>query len=159
MEVLLSRFSSSETSTTGLLYVSGVFACFTLEPPCSQAKPSRIPVGLYKLELKSYGGFHNRYKRRFPGMHEGMLRLVDVPNFTDILIHCGNRTTHTRGCILLGDSISNNQIEEEAFLARSANAYRRVYPTIRRAIGDKYCDLRIVELDSASSWRREEVLL
>ena len=33
-------------------------------------------------------------------------QIMDVPGFTDILIHCGNTHEHTSGCILVGDSLS-----------------------------------------------------
>jgi hypothetical protein len=62
-----------------------------------------------------------------------MLWLQDVPGFEHILIHPGNRDDDTKGCILVGDSASQN-ITEEGSIGSSRNAYRRIYPPIAAAL-------------------------
>lgn len=91
---------------------------------------TRIPAGRYEVKLRTEGGFHQKYTRRFGSMHRGMLHITNVPNFEYILIHCGNTDEHTAGCLLLGDSQENNQIITNGFIGKSTNAYKRIYPMI-----------------------------
>ena len=112
LEVL--RFSSLEDSTNGLLFdTTGErkFLCYTLEDEFRSEKKygeTRIPDGEYKLSLRTEGGFHGRYSKRFKDIHIGMLQVMDVENFEYVLIHCGNTDEHTNGCLLLGDTQTNN---------------------------------------------------
>ena len=63
-----------------------------------------------------------------------MLQVMDVPNFDYILLHCGNTDEHSSGCLLLGDSQENNQLLPDGFIGKSVNAYKRIYPSIAKAI-------------------------
>ena len=38
---------------------------------------------------------------------------------------------NTAGCILVGDSQTNNDIKTDGFIGSSRNAYKRIYPFIR----------------------------
>ena len=152
LEVL--RFSSGTDSTSGALYqvIDGErqFLCYTLEDEYRDSKKygeTRIPAGTYKIQLRTVGGFHQKYSTRFYDIHKGMLHVVDVPDFEYILIHCGNTDEHTAGCLLVGDTQNNNVVEEDGFIGRSTAAYKRIYPTIAKAFeqGEKvtitYIDL------------------
>ena len=140
LEVL--RFSSGKDSTSGALFVveeSGdkKFLCYTLEDEYRDNKKyseTRIPAGGYKIQLRTVGGFHNKYSTRFYDIHKGMLHIVDVPGFDYILIHCGNTDEHTAGCLLVGDTQNNNLVEEDGFIGRSTAAYKRIYPSIAKAL-------------------------
>lgn len=147
LELLGLRYSSAEESTLGLLFELGArataappaadrrFLCHLLEDQWQEVKVSRetrIPAGRYRLRLRRFGGFHEKYTVRFPGIHVGMLELVDVPGFTDILIHSGNTDDHTAGCLLVGDVALQN-VSQRGALEASAAAYRRIYPNIARA--------------------------
>ena len=59
---------------------------------------------------------------------------MDVENFEYILIHCGNTDEHTNGCLLLGDTQTNNVVSSNGFVGRSSQAYARVYPPIAKAL-------------------------
>jgi hypothetical protein len=138
LEVL--RFSSAKDSTLGLLFnVSNgkrEFLCYTLEDEHREHKvkhETRIPSGTYNITLRNEGGFHNRYKRRFPAIHKGMLWVRDVPNFEWILIHCGNHDDDTSGCLLLGDTQTENN-KNTGFVGSSSTAYARVYPIVAAAL-------------------------
>jgi hypothetical protein len=74
-----------------------------------------------------------RYDKRFGEMHKGMLWLQDVPNFKWVYLHPGNKKEHTEGCILVGDTLNNNQLEN-GFTGKSSQAYKRIYPGIVDAI-------------------------
>ena len=141
MELEVLRFSSQSDSTSGLLFEktkSGkVFLAYTLEDEYREKKEygeTRIPDGEYKLGLRTIGGFNSRYSERFRLIHKGMLQVMDVPNFEYILIHCGNTDEHTNGCLLLGDTQTNNVVSSNGFVGKSSQAYSRVYPNIANAL-------------------------
>lgn len=86
--------------TVGRLYVDGVFLCDTLEDrvrDLSREKkvPGRtaIPAGKYEVVVN----ISPRFKRKLP-------RLLNVPGFEGILIHRGNTSEDTAGCILVGEN-------------------------------------------------------
>lgn len=136
MNLQLRRFSSGAQSTLGLLSIDGVFACFTLEDRQRDVKimgETRIPAGSYAIRLQSAGRLHNEYATRFVGIHHGMLALQAVPNFTGVMIHCGNTDADTEGCILLGNGVEQN-VTEAGNLFSSTAAYRRVYPLLADAL-------------------------
>ena len=139
LEVL--RFSSQVDSTSGLLFeitdIKRHFLCYTLEDERRAFKvkgETRVPAGTYKIELRTEGGFHGRYSKKYPGVHIGMLHIQDVPNFEYILIHTGNTDEHTAGCLIVGDAQENNKIIADGFVGKSVNAYKRIYPSIAKAI-------------------------
>ena len=137
MHLHLMRISTGEESTTGALYINGKFACFTLEDTKRIRKregETRIPDGLYTLALRTEGGLTQRYTRRFGAMHRGMIWLQEVPGFEWIYIHTGNRRGDTEGCILVGDTLNNNQTGVDGVVGQSTQAYRRSYPEIAEAI-------------------------
>ena len=72
MELEVLRFSSQEDSTNGILFdvTGGVrkFLCYTLEDEHREDKvmgETRIPSGTYKITLRTTGGFHGRYKKKY----------------------------------------------------------------------------------------------
>lgn len=143
MKIVLTRFGFGLDSTLGRLEVPGLEPCYTLEDERRIQKvhsETAIPAGTYELALRGVGGFHNRYKAdaRFRDIHRGMLHLLDVPGFSWILVHCGNDDGHTAGCILVGEHPIMTDAAEFK-VGRSADAYRRIYPTIADAIerGDR----------------------
>mgnify|MGYP003668683732 CR=1 FL=1 len=98
MKLKVLRFSSQVDSTSGLLFeetsLGEKFLCYTLEDERRAFKvkgETRVPAGTYKIDLRTEGGFHSRYDRKYPGVHIGMLHIIDVPNFEYILIHTGKR--------------------------------------------------------------------
>ena len=141
MELEVVRISSQKDSTSGILFdiVNGKrsFLCYTLEDEARVLKvkgETRIPAGRYKIELRKEGGFHEKYSKKYAGIHRGMLHVTDVPGFEYILIHTGNTDEHTAGCLIVGDSQENNLILRDGFVGKSVNAYKRIYPAIAKAI-------------------------
>ena len=152
MKLEVIRISSGTDSTNGVLLeldsaapnphgegfrCKRTFLAYTLEDEYRKDKvygETRIPNGTYKLALRTVGGYNEKYKRRFPDFHVGMLHVTNVPNFEYILIHCGTTDEHTAGCLLVGDSQENNQITKDGFIGKSTQAYKRIYPRIAEAL-------------------------
>ena len=156
MELEVLRFSSQDDSTNGILFdVTGgqrKFLCYTLEDEYREEKVSgetRIPAGTYRITLRTTGGFHGRYVKKYGDMHKGMLWVRDVPNFEYILIHTGNTDEHTAGCLLLGDSQQANFGSSNGMVSSSVNAYKRVYPPIAAALeGDEEVTITYTDFDT-----------
>ena len=135
LEVL--RFSSQKDSTNGILFdvTDGrKFLCYTLEDEHRDVKEygeTRVPAGTYNITLRTVGGFHGRYLKKYGEMHKGMLWVRDVPNFEYILIHIGNTDEHTAGCLLVG-----NSADMKGFIGKSTAAYKNIYPEVAQALLD-----------------------
>lgn len=136
MKLEVQRFSSQSNSTLGMLFdvtETPIFLCYTLEDEFREVKVSgetRIPSGTYNVTLRTEGGFYERYTEKFGAdFNKGMLWVRDVPNFEYILIHIGNTDLDSAGCLLVGDSQTQN-ITKNGFIGSSTDAYKRVYPQI-----------------------------
>lgn len=138
MKIDVKRYSSSDESTLGLLFIDGKFECYTLEDEYRTVKvfgETRIPAGEYEIKLRTEGGHHERYLKKFPSFHKGMLHVENVPNFKYILIHIGNDDSDTAGCLLVGD-IANNNLVTSGKISSSTFAYKRMYKKIYNAISN-----------------------
>lgn len=141
MELTLLREPSTETATVGRLYLEGEPFCWTLEDPVradpdpstpqNEAKlPGRtaIPAGRYQVILT----ISPRFKRELP-------LLLEVPGFSGVRIHAGNRAEDTEGCILPGysrgpDFVGRSREAEAALIYRITGARTRgdaVFLTVR----------------------------
>lgn len=140
MKLEVIRFSSQSDDTLGLLFdtTNGrEFLCYTLEDEHREKKvmhETRVPAGTYKVTLRTVGGFHQRYSKRFPNFHKGMLWVREVPNFEYILIHCGNDEGDTSGCLLVGETQASNATGSNGFVGRSSKAYEYVYKKVSEAL-------------------------
>jgi len=138
LEVL--RISSQSDSTNGILFDTTKgrkFLAYTLEDEYRDTKvkgETRIPAGTYKIKLRKEGGFHGRYTTKYGSMHKGMLHVQDVPGFEYILIHTGNTDEHTDGCLLVGNTQTENIGTKDGFIGASGDAYKRIYPPIASAL-------------------------
>ena len=148
MDLELLRFSSTKDSTSGILSLmkedgSKEFLAYTVEDPYREKKVkhiTRFADGRYQIKFRSVGGFHSRYLKRYGAdYHKGMLELQDVKGYSDeeykyILIHSGNSANSSSGCIIIGDTQTNNQIKEFGWVGSSRNNYLRTYQIIRDAL-------------------------
>ena len=135
LDVIRTQFGKD--ATNGMLFINGVFECFTLEDEVRNVKvhsETAIPLGEYEIKLRTEGGFHTKYTSRYGSMHKGMLWLQDVPGFTWILIHTGNTDQHTAGCLLLGETQQDLDKGKDGFVGGSGDAYKKAYPKIAKAI-------------------------
>lgn len=143
MEIILKRYKQTRNCTFGVL-TAGKEHCCTLEDVSRAVKikhETRIPAGTYKLQFRNVGLFNEKYKKRFPRMHKGMIQLCDVPQYEYILIHIGNQKDDTSGCILVGDKAD----EENDMVLQSEKSYKRIYPIIADAMTKGPCTITIVD--------------
>ena len=155
MDLEVIRFSSAKDSTLGLLFNvtndKREFLCYTLEDEYREEKvmhETRIPAGTYEIKLRTWGRIHENYTKRFADIHKGTLWLQDVPNFKYILIHCGNDDDDTSGCLLVGNTQTEN-VESDGFVGSSVTAYRRIYPPIAEAIENGECvEITYIDFDT-----------
>lgn len=114
MQVILTRKSTSDDGTFGILNVDNRFACMTLELPdkYNQRNISCIPAGKYSIVPHQSPRFGKVYK------------VLNVPNRGDILFHAGNFLEDTEGCILLG------LFRKELMISQSRKAFEYFYKTM-----------------------------
>tara|TARA_Y100000004_G_scaffold178674_1_gene221477 strand:- start:25 stop:612 length:588 start_codon:yes stop_codon:yes gene_type:complete len=137
MKLTVVRHQFGTDATCGILYINGVFECYTLEDQYQEVKQMHetcIDDGLYEIKFKKWGGFHNKYKERYGADHYGMLHIQNVPNFSDILIHTGNTDEHTSGCLLLGETQQDLDMGKDGFIGASKNAYLKAYKKIAKEL-------------------------
>ena len=131
MVIEVDRFVSDADTTISRITVDGEFICFGLEDEYRETKLSketRIPAGTYKIKLRKTGTHHAKYSLRFADIHKGMLHIQNVPNFTGILIHCGNTAEDTEGCLLVGSQAITEPGDMK--IINSTAAYRRLYSLV-----------------------------
>ena len=154
MKLEVTRISSQNDSTLGVLFdtTSGrKFLGFTIEDEAREVKvqgETRIPAGTYDIQLRTVGGFHQRYGAKYGSLHKGMLHIQNVPGFEYILIHCGNTDDNTEGCLLVGNTSQEN-LTRSGLIGESVNAYKRIYPPIANAlVGGESVSITYVDYDT-----------
>jgi len=166
MKLDVVRTQFGKDATNGMLFVDGVFECFTLEDEVRDIKvmsETAIPLGEYEIKFRNVGGFDTKYKARYGStFHKGMLELQDVPNFKYILIHTGNTDQHTAGCLLIGETQQDLDKGKDGFVGGSGDAYKKFYPKVRDAliakekVTIKYSN---INLSGVSNKATEDVIL
>lgn len=119
--VKLQRINEGEKQTEGLLSIISVdctviFSCFTLELPDlhNQFQISNIPEGVYTVV--------KRWSKKY-GHH---FHVLDVENRTLILIHNGNFFYQTKGCILVGDKLTDINKDGLVDVTNSVNTMKKL---------------------------------
>ena len=133
MKLQVVRTQLGKDATNGLLFIDGIFECYTLEDQYQAVKVMHetcIPEGTYDIEFRKTGGFHAKYSERYKNAHYGMLHIQDVPNFTYILIHTGNTDEHTSGCLIVGETQQDLEVSKDGFIGSSTVAYKKMYAKV-----------------------------
>ena len=142
MELQLRRIAKKNGYTIGKLSIDGKYFCDTLEDADrgltssmsndvlkykKLAHITAIPTGRYQITMDvvsprlSKSNFYKQYGGgRVP-------RLLNVPAFEGILIHCGNTAKDTDGCILVGKNTKVGMILD------SKITYSNLYPLLEAA--------------------------
>ena len=149
MEIIVDRFTQTESVTFSEIIIDKITVCFGLEDIYREKKvhgKTRIPEGTYDVNLRTVGGFHKKYTNKFKDTnfkHKGMLWVRDVPKFKYILIHIGNYAKNTDGCLLLGSSFNphTNMVNS------SKSAYTKFYPLVVAAAEANDLTIRYIDND------------
>lgn len=122
MLLILKRTNYNEKSTEGVLLVDGVEFCHTLEDTDRELEingdsakvygETSIPKGEYTIDIT----MSPRFKVNLP-------ILLDVPYFTGVRIHKGNKPEDTEGCILVG---SLNEKGTDNWISQSKPAFDKL---------------------------------
>ena len=137
MKLTVVRNQFGTDATNGMLFIDGIFECYTLEDQYQAVKVMHetcIPEGTYDIKFRTVGGVHEKYKKRYGNDHYGMLHLQDVPNFTYILIHAGNTDEHTSGCLIVGETQQDLDISDDGFIGHSGKAYLKLYNKVAKQL-------------------------
>ena len=120
VNLLIIRETFTDKSTIGNLYLDGEWLCDTLELPYrdNQRSISCIPAGQYKVRLRTA-----RESATRDYLH---LLVEDVPNRDFVLVHIGNKSSDSRGCILVGigreqDFVKNSRLAMELLMKEILN--------------------------------------
>ena len=171
LDVVRTQFGSD--ASNGMLFIDGVFECYTLEDEVRDVKvmhETAIPLGEYEIKYRTVGGWFTREKARYDkkfgaGWFKGMLELQDVPNFTYVLIHSGNTDESTSACLLLGNTQQDLDMGKDGFIGSSRLAYESFYPKVRDALdaGEKvtikYSNINLDDKPMPSNKATEDVVL
>ena len=116
MNLVLKRTDFTNKSTIGELYHDDEFLCFILEDVVREEKiknETAIPYGKYEVVVT----YSPRFRRNLP-------LLLDVPNYSGVRIHPGNKASQTEGCLLPGTRKGTD------FVFESKKAFDSLYKKI-----------------------------
>lgn len=130
MKLKLRRIALRDTYTIGKLYIDGEYFCDTLEDTVRDLNKNgkfdngekkiygetAIPYGTYEVKWT----YSPRFKKYTP-------QLMNVPSFEGVRIHSGNNSSHTEGCLLVG------QNTKVGMVLNSRATVNKLYPIIRKA--------------------------
>ena len=136
MEIKGSRYSDNGNSTLGLFIIDDKFECYMLEDEFREVKvkgKTRIPSGRYEIKKREViSPMTEKYRKQF-SWFDWHLEVTGVPGFKYVYIHKGNTEDHTDGCLIVGDTVNNNQLER-GFTGKSTQAFERIYKKISKAL-------------------------
>lgn len=142
MKIRVDRRYKKETYTIGNLYVDGVWFCNTIEDkdrglnqmdPLSTIKARKvyaetaIPSGRYRITLDVVSPKFSANSYYYKVCRGRMPRLLNVPGYQGVLIHCGNGPLDTSGCILVGLNTSRGR------LTASRAKFQELYKMLKKA--------------------------
>jgi hypothetical protein len=140
LQLKRSERSEDDKATIGNLFVDGTRECWTLEDKVREipgqpveawkiAGVTAIPSGVFPVVID----FSPKFQRM-------MLHILNVPDFSGVRIHSGNRDTDTEGCVLVGQA--HPALMD--FISSSRLALDAVTRKIEAALG---LERRIVDAD------------
>ncbi|MEO5912074.1 MAG: DUF5675 family protein [Pelobium sp.] len=143
-KIRIMRVGKGKNSTLSHLYTGNKFLCFLLEDRVGSDKIAGvtcIPEGHYQLKLHTQGRMHQQYLSRFPTLHQGMLEIAGIENFSGVFLHIGNTHEDTRGCPLTGHSWNRNGQDYEVL--QSAYSYQYVYTFLKSLVLKGDCEVLV----------------
>lgn len=142
MELKLDRTWKKDTYVIGNLYIDGVWFCNTVEDKDRGLKSTMsleeikkikvyaqtaIPTGRYKVTVNTVSPKFSK-KQFYKTICDGKVpRLLKVPGYDGILIHCGSTANSSAGCIIVG----HNKIK--GGVTKSQEVFVTLYEILRKA--------------------------
>lgn len=127
--------------TIGNLYVNGQRFCNTLEDTdrglsmndsLFTIKASKvygktaIPTGVYRIDMNTVSPKYS-LKSKYQFCEGRVPRLINVPGFSGVLIHIGNGSEDTDGCILVGENKAKGKV------LNSTETFKKLYSILDEA--------------------------
>lgn len=125
MRILIDRKYKKELYTISNLYIDGKYFCNTIEDTdrgLTQSTPleeirkkkvsskTAIPSGIYKVTLDVVSPKYSKNSYYKAVCNSKLPRLLNVPGFDGILIHCGNTEKDSAGCLIVGENKVKGQV-------------------------------------------------
>lgn len=155
MKLHLKVKGETDESTLSELYVDGRKFCYVLEDGYNKEKiygETRIPHGVYPIELRKSGKHYWKYKKRYNHNHTFHVRYV--ANYGYIMIHIGNTVENTLGCLLVGKYHTTDE-EGDHKITHSTISYKQLYKVMTLA-AQKGRDIVISVDRSGSKYEEQE---
>ena len=142
MILTLKRIYTCSTYTIGHLYVDGSYICDTIEDtdrmldksmPMEQIlqikvkNETAIPTGRYKILMNVISPKYSKSDYYMCICNGKVPRLEDVPGFSGILIHKGNTSKDTSGCLVVGFNKTKGKVLD------SKRAFENLYHKLKAA--------------------------
>lgn len=146
MLITLKPIWSTPESLSGELLVDSERFCYFLTLPAKDGLPgSAIPPGTYNVTLSPSPKFQKIAQTSdwFKPYADSIPHINDIPNRSNILVHVGNDAEDTDGCILVGETHTEDSI------SGSRAAFARLHPLIAAA---ESCTLEMLPYDLPSNF-------
>ena len=143
MELILNRIAKRNTYTIGKLYIDNQYFCDTIEDVDRGLTQSMsttdiakkkvkhctaIPTGTYKVDMNTVSPKYSS-KTWYMQVCKGKLpRLLNVPGFDGVLMHCGNTANDTSGCIIVGKNTIVGRV------TNSRIVFKQLYQKLNEAV-------------------------
>lgn len=117
MKIELKRIYTCPTYTIGRIYVNGEYVCDTVEDTdrgldqsmtiaqirkIKVYRQTAIPTGTYEVTMNVPSPKFAQYEYYKKYCNGYLPRLLSVPGYEGILIHCGSSANSSAGCIIVG---------------------------------------------------------
>ena len=121
MKLTIIRDTFTDKSTIGKLFVNGIYECNTLE---DKTRPkgekifgeTSIPYGEFEVIID----YSPHFKKELP-------HILNVPMFSGVRIHSGNKDADTEGCILVGVTRAKD------WIGQSHTAFTKLFDKLEKA--------------------------
>ena len=143
---VLRYFDDGET-TLGLMFLEDKFYCYTLEDAYHKEKvpgKTRIPEGTYKLNFRREETNLTKTYRKTRPWFDYHLEIKNVPDFSGVYIHSGSTHEHTKGCLLIADSLTASSTQRMIFNSR--NTFEKFYKYMKPKLDQgEYARIKICD--------------
>lgn len=147
MIITVDRKWKLPTYTISNLKIDGEWFCNVVEDtdrgldenmPLSEIKAKKkkdvtaIPTGAYEVTLNTVSPKFSKKPFYQANANGGRVpRLLNVPGYEGILIHCGSNATHSSGCLIVGYNKIKGGVTD------SQNVFKKLYKKLKEASDKK----------------------